>query len=191
MTAWRVDALCAVCFTVMVVRHEIGPANGELLLHTSRQGVAAQVGHDLTIAVDDWSGVVGQDAVEVTARLESLRVVSGSGGVKPLSDRDRRQILRTARDLLGVRKEPVARFVADRVKRTERTGGGGVLHGEFTVRGSAQPLAVEVADLGGGRYRGTATVVQSRHGIKPYSAFLGALKLADDVQVSVELTLPS
>jgi hypothetical protein len=42
-----------------------------------------------------------------------------------------------------------------------------------------------------GRYRGTATVVQSTFGLKPYVGFFGALKLKDEVGVEVEVTLPS
>lgn len=174
-------------------RHEIGPEHGELLLHTSRQGLAAQAGHDLTIAMDAWSGVVAGDdpsssSLEVTVELGSLRVVSGSGGVKPLSDRDKRQIAKTAHGLLDSDSQPEARFVSQRVTVNDA---GGVLHGEFTLRGTTRPVDVTVEDLGGGRYRATATIVQSEFGIKPYTALLGALKLADEVEVSAEVTLPT
>jgi hypothetical protein len=40
------------------------------------------------------------------------------------------------------------------------------------------------------RLRGHATVTQSRWGIKPYSAFAGALRLADDIQVEFDLASP-
>jgi hypothetical protein len=40
-----------------------------------------------------------------------------------------------------------------------------------------------------GRVQGRATVVQTQWGIKPYSAFLGALKLADEVAVEVDAML--
>jgi glycine cleavage system protein P-like pyridoxal-binding family len=39
------------------------------------------------------------------------------------------------------------------------------------------------------RYRATTAVAQSAHGIKPYSAFLGALKVRDDVEVEIEVDL--
>ena len=42
-----------------------------------------------------------------------------------------------------------------------------------------------------GRYRGTGTVVQSAYGIKPYTAFFGALKVRDTVDVEVEATIPA
>ena len=46
-----------------------------------------------------------------------------------------------------------------------------------------------VSKTGDGRYRATATVIQSQFGIKPYSGMLGALKLRDDVEVEVTVDL--
>ncbi|MGY3205828.1 hypothetical protein ACVW19_006343 [Streptomyces sp. TE5632] len=39
----------------------------------------------------------------------------------------------------------------------------------------------------GGPVRGWATVTQSAWAIKPYTAFLGALRLADEVRVEFEV----
>jgi hypothetical protein len=40
-----------------------------------------------------------------------------------------------------------------------------------------------------GRMLGEATVVQSRWGLRPYSAFLGALRLRDEVKVHIDVAL--
>ncbi|HYV77817.1 MAG TPA: hypothetical protein VE979_06785, partial [Streptosporangiaceae bacterium] len=67
--------------------------------------MAATAGHDLTIEASRWSGVltVGEDlapsALDVTIDLNALVVREGTGGIKPLSDRDRREIGGTARKL--------------------------------------------------------------------------------------------
>ena len=42
-----------------------------------------------------------------------------------------------------------------------------------------------------GRVVGGASVVQSRWGIRPYSAFFGALKLSDEVKVDFNIALTS
>ena len=42
-----------------------------------------------------------------------------------------------------------------------------------------------------GRYRGSATVIQTALGIKPYVGFFGALKLKDEVGVEFEVNLPA
>jgi polyisoprenoid-binding protein YceI len=169
--------------------HRVGPERDRLVLRTSRQGFVAQVGHDLTIEVTRWSGevVVADDparsSVTVSAKLGTLRVVDGTGGITPLSDRDRREIARTARELLDADRQPEARFTSVGVTAS------GLISGNLTIRGETRPLELTVTDLGGGRYRATGTVLQSRYGIRPYTAFLGALRVADAVAVEAEVDL--
>jgi polyisoprenoid-binding protein YceI len=38
-------------------------------------------------------------------------------------------------------------------------------------------------------YRATTTIRQTEYGIKPYSAFLGSLKVADAVEVEIDIDL--
>jgi hypothetical protein len=46
-----------------------------------------------------------------------------------------------------------------------------------------------VSEAAPDRYRGNAVVKQSAYGIKPYSAFLGALRVRDEVEVEIEVDL--
>ena len=62
--------------------------------------------------------------------------------------------------------------------------------GELEIAGTARPVEVELA-IEGGRLTGEATIAQSEWGIKPYSALLGALKVADRVRVTVDAELPA
>ena len=183
-------------------RYRLGPDLGRLLLRTGRDGLAAQAGHDLTIEVARWSGeltVAGQQPAELTVVIDlgSLVVVAGTGGIKPLTDRDRREILTTAGKVLQTDRYPQARFVATGFEPDPaRTGAAhwlGAVTGTVTIRDRSRPLRLEVSggagETGGRRYRATATVVQSEYGIKPYTAFLGALRVRDAVDVEVELDL--
>lgn len=169
--------------------HRVGPDSGRLILRTARRGLASNVGHDLTVEVGRWSGeVLAADdpvasTVDVTAELATLRVLEGTGGVLPLSERDKRDIARTARRLLDADRRPHARFTSERVSES------GVITGKLTVRGATRPLELTVTELGAGRYRATGTVVQSEYGIAPYTAFFGALRLADPVEVEAEVDL--
>lgn len=172
--------------------HQVGPDQGTLLLRTSRQGLAATAGHDLTIEVTRWRGEIllaGEPAastVTITADTGSLRVVEGTGGVKPLSERDKREIAHTAGKLLGADHAPEAVFASREV-----TAGGdtGTIDGTLTLLGRDRPLRLRVTALGGDRYRAEGTIVQTEYGIKLYSAFFGALKVADPVRVEAELDL--
>jgi polyisoprenoid-binding protein YceI len=174
-------------------QRRLGPDRGRITLHTSRDGLASQAGHDLTIDVTRWSGelAAGDDGtptgLDVTVDMNSLTVTAGTGGVKPLSDRDRREIAVTARKTLEVDRYPEAKFTAESFQ--PGAGGGGTITGTFTLHGVSKPLRLEVSEMGQDRYRATGTVVQSEFGIKPYSGFLGALRVRDAVQVEAEVDL--
>lgn len=178
--------------TVVPGSFDIGPATGRLLVRTGRAGVAAKVGHDLTITFEQWSGRLVLDgdslesaSVEATVEMESIRILEGSGGALPLTDRDRGEIRKTALRLLETRRHPTATYASSGI---ERRGDSASIAGTLTVLGRSTPVRIGIAPNGTG-WRGTATVRQSSFGILPYRAFLGALRLADEVRIEVELTV--
>jgi polyisoprenoid-binding protein YceI len=171
-----------------------------VLVKTGRAGLAARAGHDLTIEITRWSARVtvpdgaseggagdgGLAAATVTADLDlgSLAVREGTGGAKPLSDRDRRDIQGTASKILGA--AATASFASTRVIPSPD---GGAIEGTLTLHGASRPIRLQVISPAPGRYRGTAEVRQSDFGITPYSGFFGALKLRDEVTVEFEVEL--
>lgn len=171
---------------------KIGPDRGSLLLRTSRAGLAAQVGHDLTLEVTGWSGEVmvaedpARSSLRVTVETGTLKVVAGTGGVKPLSDRDKREMVANARKILDTDRHPTATFTATRITADNDAG---VIEGTLSLLGKERPFELKVTRLDEDHFRGTGTVRQSDFGIKPYTAFFGALKLADPVEVAVDLDL--
>ncbi len=176
--------------------YRLGPDCGRVLIKTGRAGLAARAGHDLTIEVTRWSGQVtipddeaGVTAATVSAELDfgSLAVREGTGGAKPLTDRDRRDIANTAAKILGGGDQATAAFTSARVIPA---GAGGAIEGTLTFRGKSQPVRLQVTSAAPGRhYRGTATVRQTDFGITPYTGFFGALKLRDEVAVEFEADL--
>ena len=161
---------------------------------TLRDGLAAQAGHDLTLEPTRWAGelAVGDDltpkSLEVRIDMGSLVVREGTGGLKPLTDRDKREIAVTARKVLAAERHPEASFTAASFEPA--ADGGGVITGTLTLAGRSRPLRLRVSQDRPGDYRATTTIVQSDFGIKPYSAFLGSLKVRDRVDVRVEISLP-
>jgi polyisoprenoid-binding protein YceI len=161
--------------------------------------MAAQAGHDLAIEVSRWSGelTVGDDlaptGLEVHVDLGALTVREGTGGIKPLTDRDRRDISGTARKLLKTDRFPEAVFTATSFEPAAGNGGagngGGVISGSLSLAGVAQPLSLTVSQTGPDTYRVAGKVVQSSYGIKPYAAFLGALKVRDAVDIEADINL--
>jgi polyisoprenoid-binding protein YceI len=165
---------------------------GRITLRTTRDGLAAQAGHDLTIDVGRWSGelVIGADlepaGLDVHVDLGSLSVLAGTGGIKPLTDRDKREILATARKVMSVDRHPEASFTASGFSPA---ADGGTIDGTLTLAGQSGPLRLMVRQSGPDQYLATTRVRQTSFGIKPYSGFLGALKVSDEVAVEVEVGL--
>ena len=173
--------------------YRLGPDAGRVVIKTTRAGLAARVGHDLTLDVTNWSAditVPGDDlsAATVTAELDlgSLAVGAGTGGARPLTDSDRRDIESTMRKILGAGPQAAAAFRSTRVIPSSV---GGAIEGTLTLNGRSQPVRLQLTSPAEGRYRGTVTVVQSAFGIKPYSGFFGALKLRDEVVAEFEVDL--
>ncbi|MET9967645.1 YceI family protein [Streptomyces sp. NPDC006356] len=169
--------------------YRFGPSTGRLLIKTSRAGLGRKAGHDLTIEATRWSGEAvvvaddpGRSSVTVTVEAESLTVQEGTGGLKPLTDADKAEIKRTLEGeaLLHTAQHSTITFHSTRITGTLESF---EITGELTIKGRTHPVTLPGGSDGGGMVCGWTTVTQSTWGIKPYTAFLGALKLADDVRI--------
>jgi polyisoprenoid-binding protein YceI len=168
-------------------RYRLGTESGRIVLRTFRDGLASTAGHDLVIELPRWSGET-PESLEVRINIDALAVREGSGGIKPLTDRDRREIAVTARRQLSTDQHPEAVFTATGF---DMSGDNGVIEGNLTIRGVTRPLRLQVSQPEPGTYRGTGTLVQSAYGIKPYTAFFGALKVRDAVDIEVDAVIPA
>jgi polyisoprenoid-binding protein YceI len=173
--------------------YRVGPQSGRLLVKTARTGLGAKAGHDLTIEVTRWHANVivstaspANSSVTAEIDVDSFEVREGTGGVKPLTDADRADIKNTLRGkILKTAAHPVITFVSSQVSGSAQSFR---IDGDLTIVGVTQPVTVE-GQLAGSRAQGSAVIVQSRWGIRPYSAFLGALKLRDEVEVQFDIDL--
>ena len=193
---------------------DIGPSNGRLRLRTYRQGLAAKAGHDLVLEAAEWHGRVHvlseadgsasvaaeievemevefeaeiEVSIEVEIDLRRLEVREGTGGVKPLTERDRADIRKAMRQPLGIDAQPIATFRSSSV-RVE--GERATVEGELSIAGQSHPVGLDVRREADGTISGSTQIVQSAWGIKPYTGFFGALKLRDAVDVEFVLQLP-
>ena len=170
----------------------LGPADGELTVVTGKGGAAARAAHDLTIAVRRWEATVqladdpADTTMSLTADAHSLRVLEGTGGMSALDEDDKAGISQTIDDevLQGV-------TISFHSTSVSGDGGSGRLHvrGDLELGGSINPIEFALTVASDGRLTATATVTQSAHGIKPYTALFGTLKVSDDVRVSIDARL--
>ncbi|HEX8975086.1 MAG TPA: YceI family protein [Solirubrobacteraceae bacterium] len=174
--------------------YDLGPQNAKLIVETSRTGGAAKAGHDLTIDVTSWNGTLqlgeppNGTAVTLHADGSSLRVREGRGGIKKLDEDDKKNIQQTIDD--EVLRSTAIDFSSNAVEGSPDSGHLRV-SGTLTFAGRTNPLEFDLDIAADGHLTGSATVRQSAWGIKPYSALFGALKVADEVTVTIDAHLGS
>ena len=175
--------------------YRFGADTGRLLIRTYRTGLGSRAGHDLTIEATMWQGTaqIGADpsasSVALVVDADSFEVREGRRGFKPLTAADRAGIRKTIRELLDTARYPAITFGSTALRGAQRDL---LVDGQLTIRDATHPVTVRGSieeSSGQPRLRATAQVVQSQWGIKPYSAFLGALKLRDDIDIDVDATL--
>jgi polyisoprenoid-binding protein YceI len=173
--------------------YRLGPADGTLSVRTERTGAAAKAGHNLLLHVTAWDATLtaaedpAATMLELAADGASLRVIEGTGGMQLLGDDDKADIQKTIDDDVLKRQDILFRSTSV----TPAVGGSGLrVEGDLTLRGTTRPLAFDVA-VDGDQVGATAVIKQSDWKIKPYSALFGALKVVDEVEVSIDATLPS
>ena len=164
--------------------HKLGPDNARLTVHTKRTGAIAKAGHDLTIEVTSWEGVLeigDQSRASLTVDSTTFKVLEGHGGVQKLDDEDMRGIEQTIDEEVLLKRE--IRFDSTDVKLDDNHL---TITGDLTLMGGTQPITFELEVGEDGRLSGGAVVKQTNWGMKPYTALFGTLKVADEVEVRVE-----
>jgi hypothetical protein len=164
-----------------------GPATATCEVFTFREGVLAGVGHDLKLRVDRFEIDAGRAKVSARFDATSLRVVAamrgGQADARALSDRDRAEIeSNIVREVLEAQHYPEITFVSSEVL-------AGAVRGTLTLHGreSSGEFPFEEAD---GRCVARVDLDVRRFGIRPYSAMLGALRVAPTVRVVVSTPSP-
>jgi polyisoprenoid-binding protein YceI len=172
--------------------HTFGPENGALWVLTTRTGAAAAAGHNLVIQVTAWEATFEagadptQTSVVFAADATSLRVREGTGGMQPLGDVDKESIQESIDD------EVLKRTAIDfRSTSVQIADDGSRIHvqGDLTLVGQTRPLSFDLEVGDDGRISGRTIVTQSNWGIAPYSTLFGALKVGDDVEIVIDLSL--
>ncbi|MEY2440990.1 MAG: hypothetical protein QOJ46_416 [bacterium] len=164
--------------------HTIGPSNGSLKVKTGKEGAAASMGHDLVLEVKSWEATVeGGDSpsISLTADPGSIEVLEGTGGKKPLSDKDKADIKKSIGDkVLG----------SSQITFQSSSVDDSAAQGDLSIAGKSNSVSVPLQSSGG-KLSGSITVSQKEYGIKQFSAAFGALKVKDQVTIEVEGEVPT
>ena len=171
--------------------YNLGPSDGIVRVKTGRQGMASKVGHDLTLEAGNWKATLVVDGdpsrsqVNATIEPRSLEVTAATGGARPVSDKDKKDIKKNISGLLGndsITFTSTSVNVNDTKVKAE---------GSLSIAGQSRPVTLDLTATPDGRLSGSMTIVQSQFGIKPFSAMMGALKVKDEVEVNLDVALPA
>ncbi len=169
--------------------HSIGPSNGTLRIKTGREGAASKAGHDLVLEATSWDGTVeigDNPSVTLNVDPDGIEIVSGSGGAKPLNDKDKKDIKKSMKDkVLGSSQ------ISFKSSEVQADNGSMNVKGDLSVAGSSDSISVPLTVRDDGTVRGSVKLSQSQFGIKQFKALMGALKVSDQVEVEVEAKLPT
>lgn len=159
-------------------------STGTLHVLTGVDGVAARMGHRLTLAIESWRASVDWDGetpstLGLTADVGSLTVESGEGGVTPLTPPERVVARSNALKTLSANRFPTVRFTSTAIEPTDP---GYRITGELEIRGRRREHVVDV-EVDGCEVSSRSQVRQSDFGVKPYSMMMGSLRVADLVTV--------
>ncbi len=157
--------------------------------------MGAKLAHDLILSPSKWSGTLTVDAdnpagssASVTVDSKSIEIVEAVGGMKSLSDKDRKDIAKNIDDkVLQTGKFPELSFESTSVSGSAPDFNAA---GNMTIIGTTRPVNVAL-NVSGTTVTAKTSISQKDFGIKPFSAMLGAIKLRDDVDFELHVSLPS
>jgi polyisoprenoid-binding protein YceI len=157
--------------------------------------MGAKLAHDLILSPSQWSGTMNVDAdnpaassASLSIDARSIQILEAVGGMKSLSDKDRRDIGKNIDEkVLDTGKFPTLTFESTSVSGSEPNFN---VAGNMTIKGTSRPVNVALS-VNGSQVAARTSISQKDFGIKPFSAMMGAIKLRDDVDFELTLNLPS
>lgn len=171
--------------------------NSKLLVKVYKAGFFSRLAHDHVFAVTKWQATINLDpsslekgSVVLSADAGSLRLEDSKA-----DEDDQRSIEKTTQsdEVLDAEKFPEIRFESSRVVVTEP--GEKTLKlavtGMLKLHGKSREVTIPVTLTLGNRQlaiAGSIRIRQSQHGMEPYSAFLGAVAVKDEVDIELDLT---
>ena len=156
--------------------------------------MGAKLAHDLTLRATRWSGTLNVDGspagcnASLSIDPRSIEIVEARGGVKSLSDKDRRDIDKNINEkVLESGKYPELKFESSSCSGAEPNF---TAAGNMTIKGTTRPVNIDI-NVNGTTVTARTSISQKDFGIKPFSAMMGAIKLRDDVDFELTVNLPS
>jgi polyisoprenoid-binding protein YceI len=162
----------------------IDVSKSSLKIRVFKSGAFSAFAHDHEVQAPIEEGKIDASAhssVQLRVDSRKMRVLD------PDTAADKRtEIQHTMQSakVLDVEKFPEISYQSTAV--TSRGEGHWEVHGNLTLRGKKQPVAVEVS-LQAGHYRGSAMIKQSDFGIEPIRIAGGTVKVKDELKIEFDI----
>lgn len=176
--------------------YAVDAARSEIAVKVFKGGVASALAHDHVVRAARWQATldVSPDPVALAADVRvdatalevdepDARARHGLDGTLSESDRAQVRASMLGAEQLDVASHPEIRFSASQIARD---GEAFRLAGDLSLHGRTRRIDVPLAiarDGDGFTATGSVRVKQSDFGITPYSAFLGAVRVQDEVEI--------
>jgi polyisoprenoid-binding protein YceI len=176
------------------VHYTIDPASSRFTVRAFAAGLLSGLGHNPVIAIRDFSGEVNFAPDDLTKSSVGMTIQAGSFEVQnDVSEKDLREIIRTMNDqVLEVKRFPEIAFESRQVSGMELGESLYVvkIEGDLFLHGVTRPqtLSANVAP-GDDKLRayGEFSIKQSDFKIRLVSVAGGALKVKDELKLSIDI----
>ncbi|HQU30288.1 MAG: YceI family protein [Planctomycetia bacterium] len=178
--------------------YQVNASSGKLFVYTFKEGFLSAVAHDLLIEVADFQVKLSVPAegihvstVEATIQACSLKVIcamkDGLHRYDMLKEKDKADIEEAmCKEVLHTDKHPVINFRSTDIQEKD---GAYLVKGDLTLHGVTRPVEFHARTTTGKDLKGKVALSQKDYGIKPYKAFLGTLKVKNEVEITFDLSL--
>lgn len=161
----------------------MNPHNVRIFVYTEREGMLSPVGHDLKLVVNRLEIDEDPGGFSVHIDAESIKVaaciVDGKEGT--VSTMDRTVIEKNMhKDVLRTKQFKHIDFDGT----VDESGDTRTITGRLKLLGKERDVTFTM-QRDGDTWRGEVVVDQRDFGIKPYTAFLGALRIKPDIRIEV------
>ncbi len=174
--------------------YNIVAAESSLTVFVAKDGALARMAHDHNIGVKSFSGRVTVPASGANAGILELDADARSLVIlDQISAKDKAEITNNMNNsVLESAKFPKITFRSTSLTNFTQNGNNAnfTVNGNLTLHGATKRIAipVSVAQTGSNlRATGQYTLRQTDFGIKPYSAFLGAIKVKNEVVIKFNI----
>jgi polyisoprenoid-binding protein YceI len=179
---------------IATVRYQVDPSASRFTVQAFATGVLSAFGHNPTIAISDYDGVIQfasqaleQASIRLTLRTTAMEVLDD------MKKDDRQKLEREMyENILEVSRYPTAEYESKQI--TAQKLSDDLFHvtvlGELSFHGVRRPQSFggRVTNMEGLlRISGDFTLRQSDYGIKPYTVAGGVLRLKDEIKFKFEL----